>query len=273
MTPRSEQGADSVQPIDGLPEAIETSPDRARIRRRRENLRGWRRSVYDYLVVPAEVPSRFNQSLADLIERVSSDDEQTASTILGEAEAAYREASETIESAERRATTLLGTVAIAASLVVAGAGLLLDPSKISSNPWRIALAVLLAAFLACLVGCGWRALAVTGRIFNFEQPGFDRIHLRAKMKPKDAQAFRAAELLRATGVAEEIGSVKVGLLSSAAWWLRLALGALAVLVIALVVYVSTASDHGGSPGQPHSSAMLVVSGFAPGRESPSCSTS
>jgi hypothetical protein len=242
MSTSSEQ-VTAVGPRDVLPGAIDTSPDRARIRRRRAGLHGWQRSVYDYIVVPAEVPAQFNQPLADLIEQVTSKDAQTASTILGEAEAAFREASETIESAERRATTLLGTVAIAASLVVAGAGLLLDPAKVNSSSWRLVLAVSLAAFLVCLVGCGWRALAVTGRIFNFEQPGFERIHLRAKMKGTDAQAFRAAELLRATGVAEEIGKVKVGLLASAAWWLRMALGALAVLVIALVVYVSSADDH------------------------------
>jgi len=257
MTPRSKQEVESIQAGNDLPGAIDTSPDRARIRKRREGLNGWRRSVYDYIVVPAEVPARFNQPLDDLIEQVSSEDAQTASIILGEAEAAFSEASETIESAERRATTLLGTVAIAASLVVAGAGLLLDPAKIGSSSWRIALAGLLAVFLACLVGCGWRALAVTGRIFNFEQPGSDRIYLRARMKAADAQAFRAAELLRATGVAEEIGSVKVGLLSAAAWWLRVALGALAALVIALVVYVSTAGDHRESPRQPNPSPRLI----------------
>jgi len=122
----------------------------------------------------------------------------------------------------------------------------------------------LAVFLACLVACGWRALAVTGRIFNFEQPGSDRIYLRARMKEAEAQAFRAAELLRATGVAEEIGSVKVGLLSAAAWWLRVALGALAALVIALVVYVSTAGDHHDRQPNPSPRLLCLVASCDPG---------
>jgi hypothetical protein len=126
--------------------------------------------------------------------------------------------------------------------VVAGAGFLLDSTKIADRGWRIALLILLAAFLACLLGCAWRALAVTGRIFEFEQPGPERIHLRAKSKGTEAQIFRAAELLRAAGVASEIGAVKVGLLRSAAWWLRHALAALATLVVGLCIYVAVSDD-------------------------------
>ena len=145
---------------------------------------------------------------------------------------------------------MLGTVAIAASLVVAGAGLLLDPAKVGDLHWRLVLSVFLAGFLVFLVGCGWRALAATGRIFEFEQPGPDRIQMRASRKGTDAQAFRSAELLRASGVAEEIGAVKVGLLRDATWWLRMALLWLVILVAALVIYVATASH--GDDGSPRS---------------------
>jgi hypothetical protein len=91
-------------------------------------------------------------------------------------------------------------------------------------------------------------------MFEFEQPGGDRIRLRARKEGSSAQAFRAAELLRAAGVADEIGAVKVGLLKSSAWWLRMALAALAVLVVALIIYVATAGD---SPTEQHHSEAGV----------------
>jgi hypothetical protein len=240
MTEQPQHGSPPAE--DELPGAIEKSPDPKRIRERRAKLKGWRLQLYDYRVVPAEIPSEFNEPLAELIERLSTDDALTAGTILEEAQAISNEAIGRIDSAERRATTLQGTVAIAASLVVAGAGLLLDPSKVSNRDWRIALLIILAAVLGCLIGCAWRALAVTGRMFEFEQPGPERIHLRAKAPGLKARTFRAAELLRAAGVASEVGAVKVGLLRSSAWWLRAALTVLAAFIVAISVYAALASD-------------------------------
>jgi hypothetical protein len=130
-----------------LPEKTDQSPDPRKIRVRRAKLAGWRRRLYDYIVVPAEVPEDFNQPLADLIDQLSPVDEKTAAVVLEEAEAIRNDAEDRIKGAERRATTLQGTVAIAASLVIGGAGLLLDPSKVSDRWWRIGFAVILALFL------------------------------------------------------------------------------------------------------------------------------
>ncbi len=224
---------------DELPGRIERSPDPKRIRDRRASLSGWRRTIYDHVVVPAEIPQEFNEPLAELIDRLRTADPLTAATILEEAQAISAGTMGRIDSAERRATTLQGTVAIAASLAVTGAGLLLDPSKVPDRDWQFALLALLGCFLACLIGCAWRALSVTGRMFEFEQPGPERIHLRAQAVGPDAQAFRAAELLRAAGVASEVGAVKIGLLRAAAGWLRLALIVLAAFMAALAVLVAT----------------------------------
>jgi hypothetical protein len=65
-------------------------------------------------------------------------------------------------------------------------------------------------------------------------PGHERIGGRAPLPGDQADLWRAAELLRAGAVSSEIGMVKVGLLSSAAWWFSRAILGLAVLVGLLV---------------------------------------
>jgi len=230
-----------------LPGPITQSPDRRRIREHRAKLPGWLRRIYDFLVVPAEIPSEFNDALATLANSLSTDDETTAAATLAEAQAIFDETSDRIASAERRATTLQGTVAIAASLVVAGVSLFADQSKIPDRGWRTAFVACLAAFVAALIASAWRALAVTGRMFEFEQPGPDRIFLRAKKTGVEAQTLRAAELLRAAGVASEIGAVKVGLLRSAGWWLRIALTILAGFVVVVGLYATLNHKSRSSP--------------------------
>lgn len=273
MSDESQQPGEVPIPDEELPGAIQKSADQRRIREHRAKLTGWRRKLYDFCVVPAEIPSEFNEPLATLVDKLSTDDSVTATTILEEAQAIFDETSSRIDSAERRATTLQGTVAIAASLVVGGAGLLLDPSKISDRYWRIALLVPLAGFLASLICCAWRALAVTGRMFAFEQPGPERIYLRAKAPGVKAQTFRAGELLRASGVASEVGAVKVGLLRSSAWWLRLALTMLAAFVVVLGVYVATSStSHPAKESSPSRLLPIHRPTASPGYANPDHST-
>lgn len=226
----------SQTPNDAGP--ITVSPDLEKWRRRRERVpKKWRRA-WDYVFVSARVPKEFNESVRELATRLRSDSPDVAKAVLAEAEAIYAEPQARIESAERRATTLQGTVAIAASLAIAGGGLLADPAKIQGQGWRTALALTLLAFVISLTGCAVRAVGATGRIFHFEEPGPERIFQRASMRDEqEALAHRAAELLRAYGVADEIGKVKVGLLRAAGWWFRLALLTLALLTALLAAYV------------------------------------
>ncbi len=221
---------------------ITRSPDLERLRSRRAKVPKWLRRSYDYAFVPAEVPEEYTEALDDVHARLS-DGSATPDgpRILADAQAYFDEAAARIDSAERRATTLQGTIAIAATLVVGGAGLLLDTNKVPDQTWRIAFVLVLALFVVCLVGCAMRALGVTGRAFEYLMPGFSRIPDRAAKDGNDADVWRAAELLRAGGVASEIAAVKVGLLRSAAWWLRGALGMLAVLAVLLAVHGATTS--------------------------------
>ncbi|CAA9507541.1 MAG: hypothetical protein AVDCRST_MAG85-2133 [uncultured Solirubrobacteraceae bacterium] len=190
-----------------------------------------------YVRVPADTPKGFaTKSLAELAASLATTDEAVAKALLDEAEATFQEPHDRIESAERRATTLQGTVAIAASVATASGGLLLDPSKINGQTWRAVVAILLLLFIACLVGCAMRAVAATSRIYDFEDPGPDRITDRVSKDKCAVLTYRAAELLRASAVAHEIGRAKVGLLRSAAWWFRLAIFVLAVLGVVIALY-------------------------------------
>jgi hypothetical protein len=190
-----------------------------------------------YVLVPAPAPSDYAaETLADLAARLKTDDLGVAKALLDEAEAMYQEPADRIESAERRATTLQGVVAVAASVAVASGGLLLDPTKIAGHGWRIAIAVVLLGFVLCLLACAVRALGATTRIFRFLQPGHTRIAERAGMSETEALTHRAAELLRAYDVADQVGRTKVGLLRSAAWWFRASLVILALLMGLLAAY-------------------------------------
>jgi hypothetical protein len=225
-----------------LPGPVKVSPDPGRVRRRRkwvvDHLPEWVGRQYESLVVPADVPEGYAAiGLAELVAQLSTKDAGTAKAVLAEAEAIHDEPYERIESAERRATTLQGTVAIAASAAVAGGGLLLNGTSVRGDVWRVAIAAMLLGVVGALLGCAVRAVGVTGRIFQFEEPGLERIGRRSAMQEADALTFRAAELLRAADVADMIGSVKVGLLRSAAWWFRTALILLALLAAVICAYV------------------------------------
>lgn len=229
-----------LKPEDGGP--FSNSPD---IARRNGLIRMLRRTVSEhsftplknYVLVPAPIPSEYAaETLTDLAARLKTDDPDVAKALLDEAEAMYKEPADRIESAERRATTLQGVVAVAASVAVASGGLLLDPTKIAGHGWRIAIAAILLVFVLCLLACAVRALGATTRIFRFLQPGHTRIAERAQMSATEALTHRAAELLRAYDVADQVGAVKVGLLRSAAWWFRASLVMLALLMGLLAAY-------------------------------------
>jgi hypothetical protein len=240
---------------------ITISPDPKKWRVRRSICRdGWWRTKWDEVFVPADPPERFaTESLSDLAGKLKTPDEDVARAILAEAEAAYSEPQQVIDSAERRATTLQGTVAIAASVALAGGGFLLDPSRIEGRGLRIAIVVLLALFVVCLLGCAVRALGATVRIFNFEEPGFVRIGDRASMSNTEVLTHRAAELLRASAVADMVGSVKIGLLRSAAWWFRRALLLLALLTVLISAYAIWGTEKSTSHALVKSSKPTIYS--------------
>lgn len=136
------------------------------------------------------------------------------------------------------ATTLQGTVAIAATVAVAGGGLVLDASKIRGDDWRSAFAIGLGAVVLLLVLTAFRATGASTRTLSFTTPSDDDIFERAKASAAAAaKTRRAAYLLHGYGRNNEVAALKVGYLRTAAFWFRGALLGLLALTVMLAAYV------------------------------------
>jgi len=185
-------------------------------------------------------PIRFDCRSEHLVERFGALDADRADQVLAEAEAAYAEATVRAGSAERRATTIQGSIAVAASLSIAGGSLLLDPSKITSCGWRWALGLTFAAIVACLTLAAWRSFLVTGPGYMWASPNFEEVLDHAALTDASAiKVTRAADLLIAYGRNDRIAADKVEFLGSAVRWLILALVLVAVLAALLAAAVVT----------------------------------
>jgi hypothetical protein len=188
--------------------------------------------------VPWDPPERFPQSLQILRERLATADDELANELLTDAERLFAETDARVESVERRATTLQGTVAIAATVAFTGGGLLLNPTNVSDDGWRTAFAIGLGILVVLLVATAFRAAGASTRTFNFTSPSDDEIFERAKAtSAAEAKTWRAAYLLRGYGRNNEVAALKVGYLRSAAFWFRGALLVLLALAAMIAAYV------------------------------------
>jgi hypothetical protein len=77
-----------------------------------------------------------------------------------------------------------------------GGALLLDPTKLRSEGWRITFAAVLAGVVVALVASGMRALGASSRTLPWSYPAFEDIFGRAESDVAAAQAARAASLLK-----------------------------------------------------------------------------
>jgi hypothetical protein len=202
------------------------------------------RRVYDRLFLPVADPVEFTEGHEELVERLRPPEGPEAAgraaEILAEAQATFAAAETRGEGAERRATTLQGAVAIAASVLLAGAALLGDPSKIQGHGWRLGLGALLILVTVCLVAAGARALGATARIHIYHRPTPSEVLRRAAMDPVEARIDLAAETFEDSAYNDQIAAWKVAYLAAAAWWFRGALFVLLALATLLGVYLATA---------------------------------
>jgi hypothetical protein len=209
----------------------------------------WRRK-YNTLFLPVSDPVEFTEAHDELVGKLrppaSPSADERSKDILAEAQAALASTEARGESAERRATTLQGAVAIAASVLLAGAALLGDPTKIHGAGWRIGFALLLLAVTVCLVAAGARALGATARIHIYHRPTPSDALRRAQLDPVEARIELAAETFKDSGYDEQIASWKIAYLAAAAWWFRGALFALLALSAFVAVYIAFS----GQPEQP-----------------------
>jgi len=196
----------------------------------------WWRTVREHLALPLEEYHEFPGTADEVATRLKTSTPYVADATLAEAEKIATEPFERAEGAERRATTLQGAIAIAASFGLAAGALLLDSNKIKSDGWRQAFAAMSLGFVFCLVASGFRAVSAVYRVHRWSYPDGDKIFARAQMDASEAKTNRAAALLRTVSKNQAIARWKVAYMRAAAWWFRLALIFLLADAIALLLY-------------------------------------
>ena len=194
--------------------------------------------LHDWFTPPASpTPLRFNETTAQLLSQLGSPSVQVVDELLAGARASYDEATARAESAERRAATIQGAIAIAASLTVAGGSLLLDPANVRSQMWRIAIGSSFAIAVLLLAIAAWRAFLVTWPRFMWASPAaLDTVDHAKEPSGEAIRLRRASDLLIAYGRNDSVARLKLALLGQAMRWLMSALAVLSVLAIMLAVY-------------------------------------
>jgi hypothetical protein len=179
-------------------------------------------------------PTAFTDKTADeLAVELDTGDDDIADGVLEEAKAQYERAADRADSAERRATTLQGAVAIAGTLTLSGGGLVLDTSKIEGEGWRIAFGIGIVAVAWCLITAGYRAVCATSRLYGWASPSPADALKRREQGAVKAKVARAADLLKASANNDAIATRKLMAMSSAAAWFVRAL--LLILVVSALI--------------------------------------
>jgi hypothetical protein len=139
-------------------------------------------------------------------------------------------------AADRRATTIAGTVAIAASFTIGGAGILVDPTKIEDATIRRTFAVVLCVVTVAFILSAIFALRalVSTRTWKWSEP-YDLPLDKGESRQKQL-GMRAAHLLSAFSYNWEISDLKNRCVDRALQFLVVALLGIAVLSALLVWY-------------------------------------
>jgi hypothetical protein len=199
--------------------------------------------------LPGVKPTGFDGTTDEIAARIATADEPLATALLEEAQSHFDTAHDRAESAERRATTLQGAVAIAASLMFAGAALLLDSSKVRDTSWRVAFGVGLLLVITCLIMAGYRAVTATSRLYRWVFPWAEGIYDHARLDATQVHVQRAADLLKSYGNNQAVATRKLEALRNAAIWFTRALVLIVVLAALLVAYAAVGQTAPPSPAK------------------------
>lgn len=203
---------------------------------RRVSESGWIDRQWKRFFVPVDAPTQFldRDSIKSTLRAASP---STRNVLFAEAQAIFAEPLERAEGVERRATTLVGAVGIAASFSVAGAALLFGSQSLGGDKWRWLVAVILVLVVVCFAMSGYRALQAMSHLHPWTMPDDAGILRRATMSEVEVRIDYAASLLISAGRNEPVARWKVGHLGAATWWLTRALTALVTAVLVLAAYV------------------------------------
>lgn len=191
----------------------------------------------------------FPETMAELRAQVLTDDPQLAADILAEAEASHGRHKDRVEGAERRATTLQGSSAIAAGLTLTAAGLLVDPTKLLGLGWQLAFGVTVTYITFALAMCAWRATLASSKVHRWVTPADRDVLGRSGQALAEGRTERAASLLHSIGSNARFARYKVTMLRAAAEWIVRALFALLVLAMLSLAYAlgGPEPNAGGQP--------------------------
>lgn len=213
------------------------------------------------LALPLGPIVEFSGSRDDIEARLEGVDEAQSVALLQQAQEIFAAPAERARHAEGRATTLQGAAAIVASFTLAGAGLLLDPSRIPSEPWRIALAVGYSIVVLFLTLATARSLWTIYRKQTWHFPDGE-LALGYSTSPAPAARARiAASLLWCAGRNERIANWKVAQMRAAAFWFGWAVASLLVVALLLASYawfgpeVSSTDPSSTRASHPHRSEL------------------
>jgi hypothetical protein len=182
-------------------------------------------------------PTEFKEAPAEIASRLSTQDADRAREILDEARDLYATVEARAEGAERRATTLQGAVSVAATLAVAGATLLVDPSKVEGAGWRVILAVLFLGLIFCLVATAYRAVQASSQVHKWHSPNAEDVFTRIGQQSPQGEISLAADLLYSYGRNTKIADWKVAYMRAASEWFARALILVLALAVAIAGYV------------------------------------
>jgi hypothetical protein len=143
------------------------------------------------------------------------------------------------DGADRRATTIAGSVAIAASFTLGGAGVVLDGDKFKGHgDSRLFFAIVLAFTTAAFVISAAYALTalVKTRFWRWARP--DHLDEARGQEAAARYGIRSAHLLDDFAFNWEVSVLKNHLVDKALWWLIAALAGIAVLAVLVAIQIA-----------------------------------
>jgi hypothetical protein len=210
----------------------------------------WWRDRFDTLACPVAEPSEFRVAEAELAKELmptagdQAEKAARAAEILQEARNIYQGAEDRAAGVTGRATTLQEAVGIAATLLIAGAGLIVGQTALQGGWWVVLFAVLLLGATLSLVMSGLRALGAASAIHQWYEPTAKDIISRSQKPEVGARVELAASLLWCYGYNSKVASWKVSYLGAAAWWYRIALAFIVSIAMLVGVYAVVQTGQG-----------------------------
>lgn len=248
---------------DSTAEAGQTPASKAASRRTKDatqDTNGWRhpvRSAHGWVAgkrkeifLAVDEETTFPEEQTQLTEQLATTDADLAGEVLAEAKDAHDRLRERVKGAERRATTLQGASAIAASLTLTSAGLLIDSTKLRGWVWQLLFGASVIYITFALVMCAWRATLASSRVHRWRTPSDRDILDRTAQGLAAARIDRATALLKVVGDNQRFARYKVAMMRAATEWIVRALAALLALALLATAYALFGPD---PPPQPTSS--------------------